>query len=66
MDKLNTSKLPVYNDNKFIGFVTIKDICKWAINGSSVQYVKDIINCIWSVNIIICSSILLFLLCHIK
>ena len=52
MDKLNTSKLPVYNDNKFLGFVTIKDICKWAVNGSKVQYVKDIIRTVQEKDII--------------
>lgn len=52
MDKLNTSKLPVYDDKHFMGFVTIKDICKWAINQTDVVYVKDILQSVQEKNII--------------
>ncbi len=43
MQKLGTSKLPIYDEDKFIGLITYKEIANWAINQPSLQYISEII-----------------------
>ncbi|MCI5773464.1 MAG: CBS domain-containing protein [Erysipelotrichaceae bacterium] len=42
MQKLDTSKLPIYDKDRFIGLLTYKEIAKWAIDRPNLQFISEI------------------------
>jgi len=44
MCELNTSKIPVYDDTKYKGIITLEAVAKWAVeDDKAVEYVGDLI-----------------------
>ena len=44
MEKMDTTKVPVYCKDEFVGVLKVESVCKWAMNHSDKKYVKDIMN----------------------
>lgn len=43
MQKLGTSKLPIYDEERFVGLITYREIAHWAIDNPNLQYISEII-----------------------